>query len=269
MRYRRNTSIIKQSQAVVEKLQLTVNATSKYREEKKADKLKRKTHYSNPETWEWFIPSSKWRSAHRLGSTWLGSSSVERDLGVLGDNKLNMSEQCAAVVKKANRMLGCINKGITIRDKEKRCGQAGEGPEACHMRKGRELGLFSLEKRRLRGDLITMFQYLKGGCKEDGDSLFTRSHMEKTRGNGYKLLLGRFRLVTRGKFLTMRTISHWNNHPRDVVDSPTMDTFKVQLDRVMQKKAEKETTLITAIQHSVTFLKSRDIFIIAHTENRI
>ena len=52
---------------------------------------------------------------HRLGSTWLGSSSVERDLG---DNKLNMSNQCAAATKEANRMLDCINKGITSRDKE-------------------------------------------------------------------------------------------------------------------------------------------------------
>jgi len=56
----------------------------------------------------------------------------------------------------------------------------------------RELGLLTLEKRRLRRDLITMFKYLEGGCKEDGDSCFTRSHMEKTRCNGYKLLLGRF-----------------------------------------------------------------------------
>ena len=55
---------------------------------------------------------------HRLESTWLRSSSVERDLGVLADNKLNRSEQCAAAAKKANRMLGCINKGITNRDKE-------------------------------------------------------------------------------------------------------------------------------------------------------
>ena len=51
---------------------------------------------------------------YRLGSTWLESSSVERDLGVLVDRKLNMSEQCAA----ANRMLGCIEKGITSREKE-------------------------------------------------------------------------------------------------------------------------------------------------------
>ncbi|KAK4830695.1 hypothetical protein QYF61_012864 [Mycteria americana] len=55
---------------------------------------------------------------HRLGSTGLGSSSVERDLGFLEDKQLNMSEQCAAAAKKANRMLGCINKGITSRDKE-------------------------------------------------------------------------------------------------------------------------------------------------------
>jgi len=51
-----------------------------------------------------------------------------------------------------------------------------------------------------------MVQYLKGGCRNDRDSLFRRSHMEKSRGNGYKLLLGRFQLDTRGRFFTVRTI---------------------------------------------------------------
>jgi len=97
----------------------------------------------------------------------------------------------------------------------------------------KELGLFSLQKRRLRGDLITVFQYLKCGYKEDGDHLSTRNHMEKTRGNGYKLLLQGFQLDTKAKFFTMRTISYWNNLPREVVDSPTLDTFKIQLDRVL------------------------------------
>ena len=127
---------------------------------------------------------------------------------------------------KANRVLGCINKGITSRDKEviiplysalvrphlescvqfwsllykKDVDKAGEGPEEGHRddqgtgqpceERLRELGFFSLEKRRLRGDLVTC-QYLKGGYREDGDSLFTRSHMEKMKGNGYMLLLGR------------------------------------------------------------------------------
>ena len=97
----------------------------------------------------------------------------------------------------------------------------------------REQGLFSLKKRRLRGDLITMFQFLKGGYKEDGDSLFTRSHMEKMRGNWYKLVLGKFQLDTRGKVFIMRSTSHCNNHPREAVDSPTLDTFKIQLDRML------------------------------------
>jgi len=55
---------------------------------------------------------------HRLGSTWLGSTSAERDPGVQVDKQLIMSEQSAAVAKQANRMQGCINLGITIRDKE-------------------------------------------------------------------------------------------------------------------------------------------------------
>jgi len=54
----------------------------------------------------------------------------------------------------------------------------------------------ALDKRRIRGDLITItvFQYLKGGSKENRGSLFTRSHMEKTGGNAHLLHWERFHL---------------------------------------------------------------------------
>ncbi|PKU46118.1 hypothetical protein llap_3615 [Limosa lapponica baueri] len=97
----------------------------------------------------------------------------------------------------------------------------------------RELGVFSLEKRRLRGDLIAAFQYLKGAYRRDGEGLSTREYSERTRGNGFKLKEGRFKLDIRKKFFIVRVARHCNRFPREAVDAPSLEVFTARLDEAL------------------------------------
>ena len=66
---------------------------------------------------------------------------------------------------------------------------------------------------------------LKGSYRKEGGGLFSRVSCDRTRGNGFKLKEGRFRLHVWKKFLTVRVVRHWNRLPRGVVEAPSLETF--------------------------------------------
>ena len=146
---------------------------------------------------------------YKLMGSELSATNQERDLGVLVDSSMKMSTQCAAAVKKANSMLGIIRKGIEnksasvilplykslVRPHLEYCVQfwspylqkdimemekvqrratgmiRGLEHLPYHLRLQR-LGLFTLERRRLRGDLIEVYKILHGVDKVDKEKLF-------------------------------------------------------------------------------------------------
>jgi len=186
------------------------------------------------------------------------------------DEKLHTSQQSALTAQMTNRILGCIKSSVSSRSREvilplssalvrpdlesciqlwsaqhrkdmdlleqvqTRATEMIQGVEhLCCEERLREMGLFSLEKRRLQGDLIAAFQYLKGADRKARDNLFIKACCDRTRNNGFKLREGSFRLDVKKKLFTVRVVKHWNGLPREVVEAPSLETFKARLDRAL------------------------------------
>jgi hypothetical protein len=194
----------------------------------------------------------------------------ERDLGVIIQKDLKVSQQCSKVVKTANSILGMINRSFTYKTKEiviqlykslvrphlDYCIQAWRPHlikdinllESIQHRVTRmipgfrnlpyserlhKLKLTTLETRRLRGDLIEVFKIMNGheGLKVSQFFNFAESSL---RGHSLKLFKTRFN-TNIGKFtFCNRVVDEWNMLPEDVVSSNTVLNFKIKLDHFLK-----------------------------------
>ncbi len=94
----------------------------------------------------------------------------------------------------------------------------------------RQLNLFSLERRRLRADLILAFKIFKGEVNLNSFEFFLRLPRASLRGHTYRLLQGRSRLRRRSGAFLVRVVKFWNRLPAHLVLSPSVSIFKKQLD---------------------------------------
>jgi len=100
--------------------------------------------------------------------------------------------------------------------------------------------------RKVRESCGCLAQKREGFGKTLLQPFSTYKGLRRTRGNGFKLKEGRFRLDIRKKFFTARVVKPWYRLPREVVHAPSLETFKIRLDEALSNLIWLKMSLLTA-----------------------
>ncbi|XP_076061759.1 uncharacterized protein LOC143037434 isoform X1 [Oratosquilla oratoria] len=195
----------------------------------------------------------------------------EKDLGVIISNDLKSSKQCISASEKANKILGLIARSFDFKspslinklykslvrphleyavsvwspnlikdiDRLEKVQRRATKlipniKNKSYENRLKHMNLFSLKKRRLRGDLIQVFKILKGIDNIKSDQIFTLNE-NQTRNNGLKLSGNRFNLEVGRNNFANRVVNEWNKLPAPVVQCSSVRSFKNHLDKYLSK----------------------------------
>uniref|UniRef100_M3XLH7 Reverse transcriptase domain-containing protein n=1 Tax=Latimeria chalumnae TaxID=7897 RepID=M3XLH7_LATCH len=210
---------------------------------------------------------------YHLNDQKLESADNEKDLGIIIDDKLKFSHHSNMAVSKANKMLGVIKRTITSRKMEvitplyralvrphleycvqfwsprlrcdiesvervqRRATRLIEGMEGLnYSERLQKLHMFTLEKRRMRGDMITVFKILHDPDTMVQDELFHPVNESRTRGHNLRVRGGKFKTNVRKYYFSERVVKLWNMLPCEAVEAKSINVFKNELDKFLMRK---------------------------------
>ena len=205
-----------------------------------------------------------------MNGDWLESVDQEKDLGVIISSNLKVANQCLEANNKANKMLGIINRNVVYKSKEvisklynsyvrpviEYCAQVWAPylkkdldmlervqRRATRMISGfegksyeerlKELGMFSVERRFLRGDMIQVYKIFTSIDNIETNKFFIVEHGQVTRGHNKKIKKKACHLDIRKHAFSNRVVKFWNSLPEEVVECDSIATFKKGLDSFM------------------------------------